>query len=353
MHARGPGLADRLEDFLDQLELIRGERVILDEIFSVFVLAERHSAVLKRELTLEDVAPLLEDGFEIGLHVWKLRQQAGLNHFIDVAAGERKRWKEPSLNLREVLLLRLAHVPEHCVHVFLGGDDDPGPATADRPQFFRDGLQVEHQVGVVANELPDLIHQEYDAVLRPLRFQVLFGPLTEILNGQREIVLGPVDPFLGSSWALAESLAKRLSNLVPVELVGVPFAAPLKPGELCKCGVERLELSPGFEVSLHMGDMRVIAAVALQFVQDLQKDPQDQVAARAAAVIGLAVDIEEDDIGIGDDGTFDVAEEHGILHLALEKIHSLLALPVIRVRAIAEQVRQHLQEMRLAGAEKA
>ena len=56
VHTRGPGLADRLEDFLDQLELVRGERVVLDEILAVLELAERHAAVLEGELALEDVA---------------------------------------------------------------------------------------------------------------------------------------------------------------------------------------------------------------------------------------------------------------------------------------------------------
>ena len=56
VHTRGPGLADRLEDFLDQLELVRGEGVVLDEILAVLELAERHAAVLEGELVLEDVA---------------------------------------------------------------------------------------------------------------------------------------------------------------------------------------------------------------------------------------------------------------------------------------------------------
>ena len=36
-----------------------------------------------------------------------------------------------------------------------------------------------------------------------------------------------------------------------------------------------LQLSLGFEVSLHVGDVGMIAAVALQLVQDLEKDPED------------------------------------------------------------------------------
>ena len=70
-------------------------------------------------------------------------------------------------------------------------------------------------------------------------------------------------------------------------------------------------------------------------------------------MIGLAVDVEEDDIGVGGDGPLDVAEEHGVLDLALEELDGLLALPVVRVRAVREQVGQHLDEVRLTGAEEA
>ena len=40
---RRPGLADRLEDLLDQLELVGGERVVLDEIVAVLELLEASS----------------------------------------------------------------------------------------------------------------------------------------------------------------------------------------------------------------------------------------------------------------------------------------------------------------------
>lgn len=130
---RGPGLADRLEDSLDRLELIRGEGVVLDEILAVLELPKRHAAVLEGELALEDVAPLLEDGFEVALHVGQFRQQAGLDDLIDVGAGEGQRREETALDFREVLLFRLAHVAQHGVHVLLGRDDDPRPAAADRP----------------------------------------------------------------------------------------------------------------------------------------------------------------------------------------------------------------------------
>ena len=67
--ARCPGFADRLEDFLNQLELIGGKGVVLDEIFAILELPKRHPAVLEGELVLEDVALGLELGFEVTLHV--------------------------------------------------------------------------------------------------------------------------------------------------------------------------------------------------------------------------------------------------------------------------------------------
>ena len=73
----------------------------------------------------------------------------------------------------------------------------------------------------------------------------------------------------------------------------------------------------------------MIATVALQLIQDLEEDPQDQVTARAAAVVGFTVDVEQDDISVGDDCPFNVSKEHGVLHLAFKEIHCLFALAVV------------------------
>ena len=101
-----------------------------------------------------------------------------------------------------------------------------------------------------------------------------------------------------------------------------------------------------------MGDVRVVAAVALHLVEDLEEDGQDGVPARA--VVGLAVDVEEDDVGVRGDGPLDVAEEHGILDLGLEELDRP---PRLARRAsgsaVPQQVRQDLDEVRLARAEEA
>ena len=96
----------------------------------------------------------------------------------------------------------------------------------------------------------------------------------------------------------------------------------------------------------------MIAAVALQFVQDPQEYPQDQITALAAAMVGFAVDVEENDIGRGGYRPLDVREEQGVPHLVREEVHGPAGLPVLGVRAIAEQVGKDLQQMRLPGTEK-
>src|SRR5437763_14826548 len=96
----------------------------------------------------------------------------------------------------------------------------------------------------------------------------------------------------------------------------------------------------------------MVAAETLQFVQNFKKHPQDEITPRATAVARLAVDIEKNDIGVGDDRPLDVRKEHGIFHLALKKLDRLLTVTVVGVRAVIEQIRQNLQEVRLTRTKK-
>ncbi|VTR96129.1 unnamed protein product [Gemmata massiliana] len=96
VHARGPGLADRLEHLLDQLELVRRERVVATEVVGVLERAERHPAPAEHELVLQDVALR---GVHLGQHrpgLLRLGEQPGLDHLVHVRAGQRQRGEEPA-----------------------------------------------------------------------------------------------------------------------------------------------------------------------------------------------------------------------------------------------------------------
>ena len=158
-------------------------------------------------------------------------------------------------------------------------------------------LQVEHQVAIGADELADFIDQEDEPVVRPLGIEIFLDPFAEVLDGQGEIVLGIVDPLLRRFSALAERLAERLDDLIPVELVGIPLVEPI-PGRWLLCRRRGTPPAcPCHQVAFHVGDVRVIAAVALHFVQDFEEDRAGSRPARPC-VVGLAVDVEEDDIGV-------------------------------------------------------
>jgi len=106
-------------------------------------------------------------------------------------------------------------------------------------------------------------------------------------------------------------------------------------------------------MALHVGDVRRIARKALHLVEHTQEDLQDGVA--VALGIGLGVDVEEDDIGLAGHSTTHVADEQRILDLRLEELRCAALLSVAGVGSlqVGEQVRQDLDEVRLAGTEEA
>ena len=82
-----PDLADLLEDFLNQLELIRSKGVVLTKVLGVLVVIQGHPATREGKLALEDVPLFSEHTLQFVLHVFPFGEQPGLDDFIDVGAG--------------------------------------------------------------------------------------------------------------------------------------------------------------------------------------------------------------------------------------------------------------------------
>ena len=101
-------------------------------------------------------------------------------------------------------------------------------------QVFGDGLQVEHEVAVIADELAHLVHQEDDAPVFALFVQVLLNPLGKGLDGQAHAVLGLVKPVLGRLQTLAQGLGQGLDHFVSSEVKGVPLILPVFSAQLGK-----------------------------------------------------------------------------------------------------------------------
>ena len=144
MGTGGTGLANAFKNALHQLELIRHKGVNGGEIVFVgerFVCAP---GVGEAELVAQDVSLLAVDLAQGILGLWFFVEQATLDDFIDVAAGQRQAGFEATLNLGEVVSLGGAYFTQHSVDVLLRGNQNPGATTTDRTEVFGDGLQAEH-----------------------------------------------------------------------------------------------------------------------------------------------------------------------------------------------------------------
>ena len=138
---------------------------------------------LKVSWLFEDVATLLEHGFELALHPpavssnkrdWITSSTLALDRD---SGGKKRPWI-----LEKSCFFDLLISPKDSVHVFLRCDHDPRSTTADCPQLLSDRLEIEHQVRIAPNKLADFVDQEHDSLLRPLGVQILLDPPAEVLN---------------------------------------------------------------------------------------------------------------------------------------------------------------------------
>ncbi len=111
-----------------------------------------------------------------------LGQKSFLNDLPDIRAGEVWACFEAALNLGEVIALFLPEVSEHFFEISLRGHKNPRSAVTLCGKAFRHGLQVEHQFGVLADELPHLIHEKVQSKIRPLLIDVLLHFLRKGFN---------------------------------------------------------------------------------------------------------------------------------------------------------------------------
>ena len=115
--------------------------------------------------------------------------------------------------------------------------------------------------------------------------------------------------------------------------------------------MESGEFSTFIEMALHVGDVRRVAGIALEFIQHAEQNREDGVT--AVRVVGLGLDVEENDIGGKRHGPLDVRVEHRVLDLRFEEICCALGLAVVNQRPVFHQIRQHFEKVRFTGAEEA
>ncbi|MCY1354413.1 hypothetical protein D9M69_407890 [compost metagenome] len=351
MRAGSADLTDFLEDFLHQLKVVRRKGVVGNEALRTVVITQRRTGTVEGDLVAQDVALLLPQSTQLGFSLWCFAQQALLNHFVGIGAGQGQARFEATGDLGEIVGLGGRELTEHRIHVGLGGDNDPCAALTDGAEVFGDGLQGQHQPGIATDELANLVHQEQDAVLGRLGIKVLAHPVAEVLDRDAESLLGLLEPLVRCFGGQSQYLRQGLLDIVLIELVAIALFGPDQTGRFVE-GLNKTLIDAALgQVALHVGDVWMVAAESLVLVEHAQEDIEDRV----AGIVGarLAVDVEQDDISAIGNGFVDICANHRIAHLAgIEEGNSVTGIPLgIPSLDVGQQVGQGLQEMRLARAE--
>ena len=155
----------------EHLELVVHERILGDEAIPRQVVVVLLRPLREAEHRREARAETLPHGVQLFRPLLALRQEAASNHVRDVLRRQAHLDRETPLNLREVGATTLVHLRGDAAQLLLRGHEDPGATGAMRRQLLRDGLQVQHQLRVVADELADLVDEEGDALVRTLSIQ--------------------------------------------------------------------------------------------------------------------------------------------------------------------------------------
>ena len=79
----------------------------------------------------------------------------------------------------------------------MSGDHNPSPTATLGAEVFHDGLEIQHQTAVPADESSHLVHKEDEPTAVLLLVEVFLDVLAETLDAQSEVALGVIDPFLG------------------------------------------------------------------------------------------------------------------------------------------------------------
>ena len=216
-------LGQVLDGGLKQRELVRDERVAVDEVLPVAEVAVGLGAIGKVEQGLEVVDfPVVDSADRLDASLG-FRQQAFLDDFRHVLAGQLHAVGEAVLDLGKVVALLLVHLADDRVHVLLGGDDDPSPPLALGRQALGDGLQVGHQLGVAGDVLAHFVDKEVQPeVLVRLLADVGVDLFGEVFDRDFVVGLVAVEDALDS---LAGDLLVGLVDLV-VE-ASSPARAPI------------------------------------------------------------------------------------------------------------------------------
>ena len=277
-----------------------------------------------------------------------LLEQALLDDFVDIAAGQLHASGKASLDLGVIVAVLLAHLADDAAHVFLGGDDDPGAPVTLGGKALGDGLQVGHELGVVGNVLADFVDKEVKPKVGPLGADVAVDLLGEVFDGEAVVGAVFVEDAAGAVGAAAGGFGVGGSDVVGFQQKLLAATLPGNAGGFFKGALESRILVALVELALELGDIGLFAVVAAVLVEHLNKDGQQCIDLRLGDDGGFLVDVEQDAARGDGDGALDIGMQNLIVFaLGQEEVAGDDAFDI----AILKQDGKGLEQVRLTGAE--
>ncbi len=343
-------LADLVHHVGQQLELVAHERVRIGEVELGFIAAHVGARPAEGEQVAKNRALVCVFVLQHCCCGWGFLQHAALDNLVHAGAGKGKARVEAALDLGKVV----THHHGYLVDGFLAGNHHPHAALAAAAQLFHQGLQVQHQALVAADELAHFVHHEQQAevtaVFRGLGLHVVANLLGEAVGGDG-VVFRAVEPVAGLGFAPAQHFLQHFHDVVFEVRVAFARFHPRIAVHALEGFAELLGFALAVDEFFQLGKLQVFAVEAAAFVEHALERTQQRGLRRVAflPLAALAVDVEQDGFGGNLGAAAHAAVHQGVFHLAVEVVDGAHA----RHFLVGQQVGKHLQEVGFTGTEEA
>ena len=325
-----------------KVELIGHKGVHLCKILRIGIQLFLHTVVENNEV-LDDGALLVVDqpqalGCGVGLF-----QNTFFDNGIHVCGRQRQTGIKAPLNLGEIVALHLSDG----VDILLRGHNDPRLALTFLAQFLGHSLEVQHQLGVIADILTDLIHQKDNMVVAAFLIQISLHTLGKVLDADLVGLHCLFAPVAGGGLAHAH-IHQNLHNGVLNKIKVLPGILPRIAVGILKLFLERSKLVCLSKVAFQIRKVGHGAAEPLHFVEHLQEHVHYGILVLLAVGFAFGVDIEQDHIRRRVCCQLHICQNHLVCDFFIvdEEIPCVLIAHLL----VFQQIGQDLQKVRFTAS---
>ena len=335
--------ADTGQHTCQQIKLVGNKRINLRKILRIGVQFFLHT-VVKNNQIFDDGCFLVIEQTQALCRCLCLIQNTLFDHGIYIGRGQGKACIEASLNLGKVVAFHLGNG----VDVLLARHDYPSLPHALLPQLFCHCLEVQHQLGIVTDILPDFIHKEYHMVVVAFFLNIGLYTLGKIFNADSVALACFLAPVAGHRFTHEVHVRKDIDNGILNEIEVLTRAFPRIAVLFFKLFPKLLKTTFLGESALQVGKMRHGTAEALHLIENLQKHIHNGIFVFLTVRIAFGINVEKNDIRWRICCQLHICQHHLIANLPIgDKVVDSMSVSDL---FILKQIGQNFQEMRFTAS---